>query len=478
MTSHSLGWRGLLAPPYAPYLAIFGLGSALSAFAAFLVSAAMPSAVQGLGHLDLMSWGFTFYLIAAIIAGILASPLKWRLGTGAALQGAALTFLLGSLACGFAPDIWVLLGGRVAQGLGEGAVSGLTYILIPEIFPAAAIPAVFGLEAVIWAAGALAGPIVGGYLTQAVSWRAAFLVEVPPILIFMALVWSVIPRRGGLAVMGDGRGRSALGRLPIARLAGVAGGILLLSLAAIEGALWARLLSAAAALAWLALIARRDLAAANRLLPRGAFSWQTGAGLAFWVVLLMPAAHTGPATYLILFIERLWGYGPLPAAILGAAMVAAWGAVGLVVSRAAARRAPGFLWGGPALLALGLLLGWLAMDRLSLGLLLASQAIIGTGYGLAWGFLSQTVMTGTAEPAERDRASAMLPGILSTGLAIGAALGGITANAAGLAAGVSEQIVLRAALWCFAVAAVPGFAAFGIALRLRHRVKREGRGRA
>lgn len=457
-TETALPWRRLFARPYGAYLATFSLGSALYAFAAFLVSACMPSAVQVLGHIDLMSWGFTFYLVAAIMAGILASPLKWRFGTGAALQMAGAAYLVGSLACGLAPSIWVLLGGRVLQGLGEGAVSGLTYILIPEVFPPLMIPAIFGIEATIWAAGSLAGPVIGGFLTQTVSWRAAFLVEVPPILVFMALVWAVIPDQG--------RRAEARHPLPVARMAGVALGILLLSLAVIETTTALRMASIGGAVALLVVMAIWDLRAHNRLLPKGAFSLSRPAGLAFWIVLLLPSAHTGPGTYIVLLIEKIWGYGPLGASILGAAMVVGWSGVGMVVSRLSQRHARLCLWAGPACAAFGLLMGAPAMAMTSLWLLLAGQTLVGIGYGLCWGFLSQTIMTGSAE-ADRDRASAMLPTVLSAGLAIGAALGGLAANAAGLAEGVPEAVVVRAGVWCFLVAGVIGLAGLGLALRLR-----------
>lgn len=455
--TEAISWSRLFARPYGAYLATFSLGSALYAFAAFLVSACMPSAVQVLGHLSLMSWGFTFYLIAAIIAGLLASPLKWRIGTAAALQCAGLAYLVGSLACGLAPDIWTLLGGRVLQGLGEGAVSGITYILIPEVFPPPLIPAIFGVEAVIWAVGSLAGPVIGGLLTQAISWRAAFLVEVPPILLFMALVWMVIPAGGHRA--------EARHPIPVLRMAAVCCAILLLSLAAIEGALLARLASVCAAVLILVRVARLDLAAPNRMLPRGAFSFNRPAGLAFWVVLLLASAHTGPGTYLILLIEKIWGYNPLTASVLGAVMVAAWGGVGLLVSRlpqAAMRRG---LWLGPLSTALGLCLGGPGMAAQALWIVLPSQALVGIGYGLCWGMLSQVIMTGSAE-ADRDRASAMLPAVLSGGLAIGSALGGIAANTAGLAEGVSAAVDVRAGIACFAVASVIGIAAFLLSLRL------------
>lgn len=454
----ALGWKTLFAPPYAAYLATFSLGSALYAFSAFLVSACMPSAVLVLGHLTLMSWGFTFYLIAAIVAGTLASPMKWRLGTAAALQCAGLAYLAGSLACGFAPDIWTLLAGRVFQGLGEGAVSGLTYILIPEVFPPLLIPAIFGVEATIWAAGSLGGPILGGFLTQAISWRAAFLIEVPPILLFMLLVWITIPRT---------RKRiEAHLPLPVLRVLGVGFGILLLSVAAIETALWLRIVSILAALAALAVIARRDLRATNRLLPLGAFSLRSPIGLAFWVVLLMPAAHTGPGTYVILLLEQVWGYDPLTASILGAAMTAAWSGTGIAVSRLPPRHSRACLWLGPLMVALGLILGGPAMAMPALSLLLISQALVGLGYGLSWGFLSHAIMTG-AGPGDRDRASAMLPTVLSAGLAIGAALGGVAANSAGLAAHAPRDMVTRAGLFCFLLAGVIGIASFIISLRLR-----------
>jgi MFS family permease len=435
----------LFARPNGAYLATFSLGSALYAFSAFLVAACMPSAIKVLGHLDLISWGFTFYLIAAIVTGTLAAQFKRRFGTADALQWAAVCFLVGTLACGLAPDIWTLLAGRVLQGMGEGAISGLTYMLIPEVFPAALIPAVFGIEAVIWASGSTIGPILGGFLTQALSWRAAFLVEVPLILAFMMLVRLNIPRRPAAL---------PLGAVAAGRLLGVGLGILLLSLAAIEPHLWMRTTSAMASVGLLALLVRWDSRAANRLLPAGAFSGRSALGLAFWVVLL------------ILILERIWGFDPLTASILGAAPYITWSVIGVAASRIPPSLSPACLWAGPMLLALGLCAGVAAMSTGSLGLLLAGLIGVGIGYGLSWGFLSQAIMTG-AGPGDRDRASAMLPTVLSTGLAIGAALGGLAANSAGLDAQSSPAIVARAGLFCFAVAAIVGLGAVLAGLRLR-----------
>jgi len=273
----------------------------------------------------------------------------------------------------------------------------------------------------------------------------------------MLLVWLNIPRRAE---------RLPVQALPLPRLLGVGLGILMLSVAALAPALWLRGLSIAAGLALLTALVRRDGRAANRLLPRGAFSGRSALGLAFWVVLLMPAASTGPATYAILMLERIWGFKPLTASILGAAPYITWSIVGVAASRIPPSLSPACLWAGPLLLAIGLGVGVVAMPAVSLGLLLAGLVCIGIGYGLSWGFLSQAIMT-RAGPGDRDRASAMLPTVLSTGLAIGAALGGLAANSAGLAEHSSPEMVARAGLCCFAVAAVVGLAAMLAGLRLR-----------
>ncbi|MBW4024490.1 MAG: MFS transporter [Proteobacteria bacterium] len=455
------GLRVLFVRPNGAYLATFSLGSALYAFAAFLVAACMPSAVQVLGHLDLISWGFTFYLIAAIVAGTVAAPMKRRFGTAQALQGAAVSFLAGTLACALAPDMWVLLAGRVIQGLGEGAISGLIYMLIPEVFPPLLIPAIFGVEAVIWASGSTIGPIVGGFLTQTISWRAAFLVEAPLVLLFMLLVSLYIPRRPRTPPVEP----PVRETLPLGRLLGVGLAILILSVAAIEPALWMRGASMVVALGLLAVLARRDATALSRLLPRGAFTVGSTLGLAFWVVLLMSAANTGPATYEILLLERIWGFHPLAASILGAATYVTWSVSGIVVSRLPPRYAPTLLWLGPLVLASGLAVGTVAMTIPSLGLLLGGLILVGIGYGLSWGFLSQAIMTG-AGPGDGDRASAMLPTVLSMGLAIGAALGGLAANTAGLTDGASAGTVAQAGLLCFAVATVVAIPGVFASLRL------------
>src|SRR5690606_25704055 len=112
------------------------------------------------------------------------------------LIGAALVFVLGSALAGAAGSMPELLFGRALQGLGEGIVAAICYALIPELFPSLLVPKVFGAEAVVWALAAFLGPVLSGFLTEAISWRAAFLVNLPFGAIFITLVLLVVPRGG------------------------------------------------------------------------------------------------------------------------------------------------------------------------------------------------------------------------------------------------------------------------------------------
>lgn len=120
---------------------------------------------------------------------------------------------------------------------------------------------------------------------------------------------------------------------------------------------------------------------------------------------------------------------------------------------------------GPLLVVLGLLGLVLALTVDAPWVVLPSQVVIGSGFGVSWAFLSQAVME-AARPGERDRASAMLPTVLSAGYAIGAALAGLVANAAGMREALETGLVADPARWAFSVAAGLGLLAVLASLRM------------
>ncbi|CAM5769132.1 MFS transporter [Labrys miyagiensis] len=446
-------WREMLAPGYAAATATLCLGVALFAFNGFLVSTALPSAVDELGGAALIAWSISLYLVFAIFGGAVAALVKARHGARAGLQAAALLFTFGTLLAGLAPAMPVLLAGRIFQGFGEGLIAAICYALIPEIFPSRLVPKVFGAEAMVWAGAAFGGPIIAGVISETVSWRAAFLVNVPLSLLFMALVFKVVP------ITRDERADQAL---PVAQLVAIAGGMILVMIADLAGsvAVAAGLLLLSAFLYVSAVWVDRSSKA--RLFPASAFRLRGPIGLGLWVILLMPMAQSASSVYLVYLIQHLWGYGPTLAGALNAVMAICWSLTAIVVAGQASfalRRL--LIWLGPLLLVAGLGAIFLALEHDAIALLVTGQALTGIGFGSSWGYLCQGLMEAAPE-ADRNRTSTLLPTLQSAAYAIGAALLGLVANMAGAAAATSPEELRHAMLVVFIVAtaiAVPGFLA-------------------
>ncbi|NMA99521.1 MAG: MFS transporter, partial [Phyllobacteriaceae bacterium] len=217
-------WAEIFGPRYLPVTTILALGVTLFAFNAFLSSAALPSAVHELGGIEVISWATTLYLVFAIVGGAAASLFKRRLGSRGSLLILGGVFLLGTLVAAIAGDMTQVLIGRAIQGFGEGVVAALCFALIPELFPSRLVPKVFGMQAVVWAVAAFGGPAGAGALTEFISWRAAFFINVPFCLIFAGMVIMVVPK-GERSTESHG--------FPGLRLLAIGAGTMLVALAAV-----------------------------------------------------------------------------------------------------------------------------------------------------------------------------------------------------------------------------------------------------
>jgi MFS family permease len=453
-------WRHLLGRGLAPATATICLGEGIHALNTFIVSTAMPSVVVELGGVALISWASTVYLVAAIVGGAASGYLKQRIGARTALIASAATFAGGTLLAALATSMAMVLAGRTLQGAGDGVIAAVCYALVAEMFPGRLVPKMFGLLAVIWALAAFGGPLAAGMLTETVSWRAALLVNIPLIAAFAVLVAVVVrpvPRQG------DG------GDLPLLRLAAIASGIMLVAVAglATQVAWTAAALCAALLLLVGAFVV--DRRSRRRLFPSDAFSPASTVGAALWVVLLMPLAQVCISVYLPLFLQHLWGHGPTVAGAFSAITALSWsGAAVLVANLTRPAAAALTIRLGPVMVAAGLAGAAIAVPQGLHGVLVACQIVIGCGFGISWAFLSQAVMT-HARPGETDTASALLPTAQAAGYAIGAALSGLVAHAAGLSNALDPASLMHASRWIFAAAAAIASAAvmFGFAVRLR-----------
>ncbi|CAN7522255.1 MFS transporter [Phyllobacterium sp. LjRoot231] len=457
-------WSELLTPRYSAATTTLCLGVALFAFNGFLVSTSLPTAVREIGGLELISWAFTLYLVLSIIGGASGALLKARLGARTALVGSALVFLAGTLIAAFASSMTEVLIGRALQGMGEGIIAATCYALIPELFPSRLVAKVFGAEAVVWAVAAFGGPLVSGLLTEHLSWRAAFLVNVPMAFIFLALVFRIVPKFSGEVQRMS---------VPFLRLSAIGCGIMLVALASIMQTVAMEILFVVGAAVVLASVIAVDRRSRTPLFPSDAFALNSTVGIGLWIVLFMPVAQAVTSVYLVMTLQNLWGYGPTKAGAFNATFAIAWSICAILVANLQNPRHRAWMIRlGPTLLVAGLAIIVFGFSGDMPLVVMLGQILIGTGFGVSWGFLSQTVME-SARSGERDRASALLPTLQSVGYAIGAAVSGLAANAAGYPEATTPDALRDATITIFIVSTIIGLGALaaGYALPLKRKTR-------
>lgn len=144
-----------------------------------IVTTALPRIVSDLGGLAHISWVVTAFLLASTVGAPIAGKLGDMYGRKIVLQGAIGVFLLGGLICGVAPTMEVLIAGRFVQGMGGGALIVVSMAVVADVLPPrergraqGTLSSVFGFSTVV-------GPLIGGFLVQAVSWHWIFFVNFP-----------------------------------------------------------------------------------------------------------------------------------------------------------------------------------------------------------------------------------------------------------------------------------------------------------
>ena len=384
-------------------LVVAVLGSGLAFLDGTVVNVALPDIGRDLGaSTSALQWILNGYLLTLASLILLGGSLGDRYGRRRIFALGVGLFTFASLLCAIAPNAEMLVAARLLQGIGGALLTPGSLAMIESSFRPADRARAIGAWSGLGGVAAALGPLLGGYLVQAVSWRAIFLINLPLGLFVMVMATRHVPETrdptasghldfAGAILGGAGSRRNDLrsdrgpgqGVFPLILLAGVGG---------------------VAALVAFVLAERRS---PNPMMPLGMFSSRqfTAANLVTFVVY---AALGGVFFLLVAFLQISLGYSPIAA---GAASLPVTALMLLLSARSGAlaqrigARIP--LTVGPLVIALGLLL----MTRIDPGDSYVSSvlpAVIVFGLGLT---LVVAPVTATVLAAADERHAGIASGI-------------------------------------------------------------------
>ena len=262
LTDGDADLAGLMSPAYRAYTIGVVAVMTMFAFEGIGVASAMPVVARALDGLGAYAWAFNGYVVTSLVAMVVAGEWCDRSGPRSPLLLGISLFGLGAFVAGAAWSMTVLILARAAQGFGMGLAIVSVYVVIGRAFPDRLRPRAFAVLSAAWVLPAIIGPVVAGFLTDHVSWRAVFWVAVPFVIPPLLLL---VPRTAAFGgSTGDGPVRRGRVRVAVVAAAGLA---LLQQAGTLRG--WPGLALAALGLALLAPSLRH-------LLPPGALRFARG----------------------------------------------------------------------------------------------------------------------------------------------------------------------------------------------------------
>jgi EmrB/QacA subfamily drug resistance transporter len=392
------------------------LGMSLGALEATVVGTAMPTIIATLGGLAHYSWVFSAYLLTSTASVPIWGRLSDLYGRRRMYLMAVAAFLLGSVAAGVAQTMLQLVAARALQGLGAGGIIPLTMTIIGELYSLTERPRTQALFSGVWGTASVLGPLVGGYITDALSWRWVFYINIPFGLLCVAVIATAYPpSRGTSPVKVDWLGAALLFSCVSA---------LLIALSAEQGiVMWA--LTALALFAAFVIVERRQ---AEPILPVDLLSHPV-ISRTLTVVFLVGVALFGAIAFVPLFVQGVMGGSATQAGQVLTPLFLGWVTMSVIGAKITVRIGYRVVAIAGSVL---MTLGFIGLTRLDVNsgnlLLLGSCLILGAGMGCQMLSLLLAVQHGV----ERSRlgiATSLNQFARSIGAAIGvAAMGAIMAR--------------------------------------------------
>jgi len=380
-----------------------------------IVNVALPNMVDSLhASFGSVQWVVDAYALslAALVLGI--GSVADIVGHRAVYIGGLAVFALASFVCGIAPNDGVLIGARAVQGVGAAAMFATTFALLNSNYQGRDRGTAFAMWGAVAGASAAVGPIIGGALTEGLSWRWIFFVNLPVSAVTIGMCVTRLadaraPRRGRVDLVGMGTFTAAAAAATYALIRANERGWS-------DHLVWI-LLAAAVVLVVVFLVAEGRIGHAMlepALLRNRTFSGVLLAGL------LLTFAAFAMFTYTSIWLQSVMGMSPLRAGLTGLPMSVMAFAVSAGIGRFLHGPNPGRIIGiGLLFIGAGGLLGaLLTHGTATWTALIPGYLLVGIGVGLA----TPTLGSGATAAVPPERGG-MAAGAVNTTRQLGFAFG-------------------------------------------------------
>lgn len=292
-------------PPAANWvLAATILASSMAFIDGSALNVALPAIQAGLNASGaLLLWIVNGYLLMLAALILVGGSLGDELGRKRIFMLGTAVFVFGSVLCGLTPNIEFLIAARVVQGIGGALMIPGSLAMISAFFPSGERGKAFGTWSAVTTIAVLAGPVLGGVLSDAGLWRGVFLINLPIGIVTLVLLYLKVPESRGEQATGQIDWLGAL--LATVSLAGLTYGFM----SAPDRGFGAVDVAGTLAVGVLALVAFIvvEMKSAHPMMPLGLFKSRTFSGTNLLTLFLYGALNVGPL-FLSLNLVQAQGY--------------------------------------------------------------------------------------------------------------------------------------------------------------------------